>query len=117
MKTLCITGSVQSRLDPFAESLKQAGASAALSARTDRNLSMADWHRQVLAVQKEHEPLPASWSPGHEWEQLAREIFLANQHRLLWYWAETSSALLLDFWSDFDPAAFFLLLHVSPMKC
>lgn len=114
MKTLCITGSVQSRLDPFAESLKQAGASAALSAHTDLNLSMADWHRQVLALQKEHEQLPATWSPGLEWEQLAREIFLANHNQPLWYWSDTDSTLLLDFWSDLDPNIVFLLLHVSP---
>ncbi|AJE22083.1 hypothetical protein [Azotobacter chroococcum] len=114
MKTLCITGSVQSRLDPFAENLGKAGASAARPTTRDQEMTIAAWHRKVLAIQKDHAYLSSVSAPGRVWEQLAGEIFLANHNQPVWYWADTGSTLLLDFWFNFDPNTFFLLLHASP---
>ncbi|SFB18094.1 hypothetical protein, partial [Azotobacter beijerinckii] len=114
MKTLCITGSVQSRLDPFAENLGKAGASAARPTPHDQEMTIAAWHRKVLAIQKDHASSSSTSAPGRAWEQLAGEIFLANHNQPLWYWADTGSTLLLDFWFNFDPNTVFLLLHTSP---
>ncbi len=118
MKSLCITGSVQSTLDRFAESLSKAGATAARPAISDQEISIAAWHRKVLAIhatvlEVEHSSPPPL---GRAWEQLASEIFLANHTQPLWYWADTSSIHALDFWLDFDPNTFFLLLHTSPRQ-
>ncbi|MBB3102461.1 hypothetical protein [Azomonas macrocytogenes] len=48
------------------------------------------------------------------WEQLAEDIFLANHNEPLWYWADANSVHVLEFWLDFDPNIFFILLHTSP---
>ncbi|OHC11046.1 MAG: hypothetical protein A2002_10220, partial [Pseudomonadales bacterium GWC1_66_9] len=115
MKSLCITGSVQRNLDAFAANLGKAGAAAARPSIRDAEISIAAWHRKVLAIQAAREAdLAAPPSLGRIWEQVAGDIFLANHTQPLWYWAEADSVHVLDFWLDFDPNTFFLLLHTSP---
>ncbi|GAB3479703.1 coiled-coil domain-containing protein [Azotobacter salinestris] len=115
MKSLCITGSVQRNLDAFAANLGKAGAAAARPSIRDAEISIAAWHRKILAIQAAREADLAAPPPlGRVWEQLAGDIFLANYTQPLWYWAEADSVHVLDFWLDFDPNTFFLLLHTSP---
>lgn len=115
MKSLCITGSVQSCLNEFAALLGQAGAAAALPAARDQAMTMAVWHKKVLAMQSMRDddlaPAPVL---GRAWEQMAGDIFLANHTQPLWYWADTGSSQLLDFWLEFDPNTYFLLVHSAP---
>lgn len=117
MKSLCIAGSVQRTLDRFATSLNQAGAAAARPAIRDTEISIGAWHRKVLATQPPREgELATPPTLGRVWEQLAGDIFLANYNQPLWYWAESDSVHVLDFWRDFDPNTLFLLLHSSPHR-
>lgn len=115
MKSLCITGSVQLCLDGFSVILDQAGAAAVLPAARDQGMTMASWHHKVLAMQsmREDDLAPASVL-GRVWEQMAGDIFLANHTQPLWYWADAGSAQLLDFWLEFDPNTYFLLVHSAP---
>jgi len=117
MKNLCITGSVQTSLDSFANVLRQAGATPALPASRNADMSMATWHRKVLATHSVRAEDPdASPTLGRAWEQMAGDIFLANHEQPLWFWAECGSASLLDFWREFDPSTCFVLLHTSPRQ-
>lgn len=113
MKSLCITGSVQSNLDRLACALRQAGAQPARSATRDREVSMVAWHDKVLSI---YESSDDGQSPrlGRAWEQLAGDIYLANHDQQLWFWTSTDSVPLLDFWRDFDPGTCFLLVHTAP---
>lgn len=117
MKSLCITGSVQRNLDAFAASLDKTGATAARPAIRDTEISIAAWHRKVLAILAAREAdLVAPPTLGRIWEQLAGDIFLANHTQPLWYWADSDSVHVLDFWRDFDPNTCFVLLHTSPHR-
>jgi len=117
MKNLCITGSVQTSLDNFANMLRQAGATPALPASRNADMSMATWHRKVLATHSVRAEDPdASPTLGRAWEQMAGDIFLANHEQPLWFWAECGSVSLLDFWREFDPSTCFVLLHTSPKQ-
>lgn len=117
MKNLCITGSVQTSLDRFANMLRQAGATPALPASRNADMSMATWHRKVLATHSVRTEDPdASPTLGRAWEQMAGDIFLANHEQPLWFWAECGSVPLLDFWREFDPSTCFVLLHTSPRQ-
>lgn len=117
MKSLCIAGSVQRTLDRFATSLNRAGAAAARPAIRDTEISIGAWHRKVLTTQPPREgEFATPPTLGRVWEQLAGDIFLANYNQPLWYWAESDSVHVLDFWRDFDPNTLFLLLHSSPHR-
>lgn len=117
MKNLCITGSDQTSLDSFANMLRQAGATPALPASRNADMSMATWHRKVLATHSVRAEDPdASPTLGRAWEQMAGDIFLANHEQPLWFWAESGSVPLLDFWREFDPSTCFVLLHTSPRQ-
>lgn len=74
---------------------------------------MSTWHDKVLSI---YECLEGEQPPrlGRAWEQLAGDIYLANHDQPLWFWAETKSVPLLEFWRDFDPSTQFILVHTAP---
>lgn len=112
MKSLCITGSVQSTLDPFAEALLKAGAKSAVPALRNKKVSIAQWHQKVLATQTGSPS--ARLKPGRAWDQLAIDIFYANDNHPLWLWADENSVHFLDYWLEFDANTQFVLMHTSP---
>lgn len=112
MKSLCITGSVQSTLDPFAEALLKAGAKSAVPALRNKKVSIAQWHQKVLATQTGSPSAPLK--PGRAWDQLAIDIFYANDNHPLWLWADENSVHFLDYWLEFDANTQFVLMHTSP---
>lgn len=112
MKSLCITGSVQSTLDQFAEALLKAGAKAAVPALRNKKVSIAQWHQKVLATQTGSPSAPLK--PGRAWDQLAIDIFYANDNHPLWLWADENSVHVLDYWLEFDASTQFVLMHTSP---
>lgn len=112
MKSLCITGSVQSTLDPFAEALLKAGAKSAVPALRNKKVSIAQWHQKVLATQTGSPSAPLK--PGRAWDQLAIDIFYANDNHPLWLWADENSVHVLDYWLEFDANTQFVLMHTSP---
>lgn len=112
MNSLCITGSVQSTLDPFAEALLKAGAKSAVPALRNKKVSIAQWHQKVLATQTGSPSAPLK--PGRAWDQLAIDIFYANDNHPLWLWADENSVHFLDYWLEFDANTQFVLMHTSP---
>lgn len=113
MKSLCITGNTQYGVDQFANLASQAGAQEALPAPRTPPVSMGDWHQAVLAQYPQGVDASQN-SLGRVWEQLAGDIYLANHLQALWFWADTRSASLLEFWRDFDLNTRFVLVYTDP---
>src|SRR5690606_37494663 len=75
-------------------------------------VSMGDWHQAVLAQYPQGVDASQN-SLGRVWEQLAGDIYLANHLQALWFWADTRSASLLEFWRDFDLNTRFVLVYTD----
>ncbi|WP_367155085.1 hypothetical protein [Methylomonas sp. HYX-M1] len=117
MKSLCITGAMQEDLELVASTFAQAGMEIVKAARHDPKLTMAFWHRQVLAANFEQtKALSSIDAPGRLWEQLATEVFLTNIDAPVCGWAESDSIWLLDFWAQFDPHIKFVLVTTTPER-
>ena len=56
----------------------------------------------------------AQVQPGKLWNELATDLFLANMQQPNWGWADPQSAVLMDFWHDFDAQVRLLLIYNSP---
>jgi hypothetical protein len=112
MKSLCITGSVQSTLDQFAQVLLKAGAKAALPALRNEKMSITQWHQKALARQSDS--TSAALTPDRKWDRPAIDIFNANDNHPLWLWADENSIQVLDYWLKFDASTLFVLVHTSP---
>ena len=52
--------------------------------------------------------------PGKLWNQLATDLFLPNIHHTVWGWADHQTALLMDYWKEFEPQVCILLVYNSP---
>ena len=118
MKSICITGAVQSNLQTVADILQQAGMTQPEPAKRDNDsVDIEFWHEQVMTLAAEDSCAvqPIS-SPGRLWEQLASDIFIANIESKVWGWSDTRSTWLLNYWLDFEPHLNFILICVSPQQ-
>lgn len=96
--------------------LNQAGLASAQAA------SKAGLTPQALQTQllRHHEvdlstQLPlAQVQPGKLWSELATDLFISNMQQPNWGWADPQSAVLMDFWHQFDPQIRLLLVYNSP---
>jgi|GEM_PF-1997650 len=117
MKSICIAGASQSDLLLVYDILQQAGMKPARPVKRDESIDVAFWHEQVLAIameeSSENQPIP---EPGRLWEQLATDIFVANVKSDVWGWADDRSTWLLDFWLNFDPRLYFILVCEAPQE-
>lgn len=113
MTSLCITGSSQRTLDYFADALREAGANAAVPALRKEKLSIAQWHQKVIATHAQSSS-SARLKPGRTWDQMAVDIFYANDKFPLWFWADESSVKVLNYWLEFDTATQFIFVHTPP---
>ena len=113
MKSLCITGNTQYGVDQLAQVVAEAGAQPALPAPRTPPVSMAEWHEAVLGQLPDGADV-AQGAIGRVWDQLAGDIFLANRTQALWFWAETRSTALLEFWQSFELNTRFLLVYTDP---
>jgi hypothetical protein len=117
MKSICITGFPGSDLKMVASILGRAGMKAPKPSRQDETLDISLWHEQVLSASDEEQSADqAVFQTGKLWEQLARDIFLANLKTPLWGWADARSVWALDFWLEFEPKLNFLLVYTSPQR-
>ncbi|MEY3759866.1 MAG: hypothetical protein RIR39_1357, partial [Pseudomonadota bacterium] len=110
MKCICIAGASQPDLTSVSDILQQAGMMLPKPGNRADFIDMNAWHEQALTLNTEE----AIATPGRFMEQLAGDIFSANIKSSLWGWADTRSTWLLDFWLDFDPRLYFVLVYVSP---
>ncbi|MHC1791170.1 hypothetical protein [Solidesulfovibrio sp.] len=118
MKVICITGATPSDLHKIAGIFMASGMAPARSLQHPTGFDMAALHGRLLdnssaTTREALHPLPP---PGRLWEQLAGDLFLANLDAPLWGWHEADSALLLDFWHDFEPHIHFVLTSVPPRQ-
>ena len=115
MKCICVTGASQIDLENVATILYQSGMSIEQSPDDKPNaMSMASWHQHVVEMLDEEIESPIIENPGRFLEQIASDIFLANINKTLWGWADTQSTFLLDFWQNYDPRIYFVLVCISP---
>ncbi|CAE6518431.1 conserved hypothetical protein [Nitrosomonas nitrosa] len=118
MKSICITGAVQSNLQTVADILQRAGMKLPEPAKRDSNsVDIEFWHEQVMTLAAENASAvqPIS-NPGRLWEQLASDIFVANIKSKVWGWSNTQSTWLLDYWLDFETHLNFILVCISPQQ-
>ncbi|MGZ5535995.1 MAG: hypothetical protein ACXWFP_15755 [Methylobacter sp.] len=117
MKCICITGATQSDLELVYDILQQAGMEQPQPAQKGDLFDIASWHEQALTMDVEDgETGYTIANPGRFMEQLAGDIFSANIKSNLWGWADTRSTWMLDFWLNFDPRLYFVLVCVSPQQ-
>ena len=112
MKCLCITGQEAWLLQAVFGALSPAGLAPASSPATQPHLGLDHWYAEVTRLMEESEGTLEE--PGRFWDQVAAEAFAANMQQPLWGWADPRSAALLDYWVDYEPRLFFLLIYSSP---
>ncbi len=116
MKVILTIGSPHSGYEAVAEILGRAGVTQALPS-TKANLTPQALQEQLL---HSHE-LDLSKAltleqvrPGKFWNELATDLFLSNMQHNQWGWADHQTAVLMDFWRDFDTQTRLLLVYSSP---
>ncbi|WP_210545495.1 hypothetical protein [Rhodoferax sp. PAMC 29310] len=119
MKVILTIGSPYSGYQAVASLLTQAGV-ASTQASNKSGLTPQTLQAQLL---RSHEvdlhantPL-AQVQPGKLWSELATDLFLTNMQHPNWGWADSQSAVLMDFWHDFDSQVRLLLVYNSPANC
>ncbi|SDW03802.1 hypothetical protein [Nitrosomonas communis] len=117
MKSICITGAVQSDLQIVGNILHQAGMKSSKPAKNDNSVDIRLWHEQVMTLAMEDFGNAQSIAnPGRLWEQLASDIFVANIKSRIWGWSDIHSTWLLDYWLGFEPHLNFILVCISPQQ-
>jgi hypothetical protein len=116
MKVILTIGNPHSGYEAVEHILNQAGIS---SAQASNKASMSPQALQAQLL-RSHEidlignaPL-GQVQPGKLWNELATDLFLANLQHPTWGWADPQSAVLMDFWHDFDAQVRLLLVYNSP---
>ena len=117
MKCICITGAIQSDLEVVFNIFSQVGMKLPKTANRGDLIDIAFWHEQAEIIDAEEaKPGHTITNPGRFMEQLAGDIFVANNKSDCWGWADVRSAKLLDFWLNFDPRLYFVCVYVSPQQ-
>ena len=118
MKVILTIGSPQSGYETVAHLLSQAGIAQA-NASNKANLTPQALQEQLLRSHEVDLSSPtalAQVQPGKFWNELATDLFLSNIEQTNWGWADHQTALLMDFWHDFDAQVRLLLIYNSPAK-
>jgi hypothetical protein len=113
MKCICIAGASYIDLTAAEEILIKSGMLPPKGTDRNQRIDMSTWHEQALAMQDGFDE-EALRNPGRFMEQMVSDIFIANMQSTLWGWADTRSTWLLDFWKEYDPRVYFVLVCVSP---
>jgi hypothetical protein len=117
MKCICVTGAIQNDLDLVFNILQQAGIKSSQPNKRNELIDMSAWHEQALTLDNDSlAENTATFNPGRFMEQMASDIFIANIKTDIWGWADTRSALLLDYWVNFDPRIHFVIVYISPQQ-
>ena len=117
MKCICITGAIQSDLEVVSNIFSQVGMQLPKTANRGDLIDIASWHEQAEIIDAEEAKSGHTLAkPGRFMEQLAGDIFVANNKSDCWGWADVRSAKLLDFWLNFDPRLYFVCVYVSPQQ-
>ncbi len=117
MKCICVTGAIQHDLDLVFNILQQAGIKSSQPNKRNELIDMSAWHEQALTLDGDFlAENTATFNPGRFMEQMASDIFIANIKTDIWGWADTRSALLLDYWVNFDPRIQFVIVYISPQQ-
>ena len=117
MKCICVTGAIQNDLDLVFNILQQAGIKSSQPNKRNELIDMSAWHEQALTLDNDSlAENTATFNPGRFMEQMASDIFIANIKTDIWGWADTRSALLLDYWVNFDPRIQLVIVYISPQQ-
>ena len=117
MKVILTLGSPNSGYQPVFDLLTQAGLVTAQPGRGG-TLTPASIQKQLLRsmdVDMDGAGQLVQVQPGRLWNELAADLFLTNIDQSAWGWADHQTAVLMDFWREFDPQVRFLLVYNSPL--
>lgn len=116
MKVILTIGNSHAGYQAIAQLLAQAGIASA-QAGSKASLGPQAMQSQLLhshEVELNNNAPLVQLQPGRLWNELATDLFLANLHQPNWGWADHQSAVLMDFWHDFDSQVRLLLVYNSP---
>jgi hypothetical protein len=116
VKVLLLTGAPHASHEAIFRLLGSHGLATANPSRYDgRTPEML--HRLMLASHEidldKRAPLE-SLKPGKVWGEMAADLFVANIDQTFWGWPLNETALLAEFWMEFDPQVRFLLCYEAP---
>lgn len=116
MKVLLVVGAPHSSHEAVFEMLGGLGLANAQPSRYDHR-TPGEFHKLILSS---HDvdlakvgPLE-SVRPGKLWSEMAVDLFMANINQPFWGWADHQTALLMDFWADFEPQVRFAICYDAP---
>jgi hypothetical protein len=111
MTTLILSGSSGCPVDAISARLGEVGLAKPVAAGEGALRSPQAWLERMA---QHAEPGLAPINPGRAWQLAASEIFLSNLDAACWGWADVRHLRLLDFWTEFEPSIYFLLILSSP---
>jgi hypothetical protein len=122
MNKIILLGHASSGLEKVEALLLASGMQTALPSQRD-NLMPADIVQtlcQAHQIAEVNEVLTEDdFSPvkaGAIWNGLALDLMLGNLHQPLWGWADTRNIYWLNYWSELDPHATFVMVYDHPCK-
>lgn len=116
MKALLTVGCPHSGHDQVFDLLGQAGVDHAMPCRKN-SYSPQALQEQLLRTREVDLQAGGALEqvhPGKFWNELATDLFLTNIDQAIWGWADHQTAVLMDFWLDFDPQVRALLVYNPP---
>lgn len=118
MKVIVTSGHPLSGFEQVAQNLHTAGVKEALPSRNE-GLSPLELQGKIVAAHSSQlgaDSPVTQLQPGKIWQNLAVDLFMGNQETDIWGWADSRTVHLLDFWLEFDPHIFFILVYASPQQ-
>ena len=116
MKVILIIGSPHSGHEQLFELLGEAGLASALPCR---KAELSPQALQGLLLRNHEidlsgtEPLQQA-RPGKLWNELAADLFLTNINQPVWGWSDHQTAVLMDYWKEFDSQVRLVLVYNAP---
>ena len=116
MKTVITCGHPYSGFQLAYEAQAQAGLACAQPSRREA-ISIEGLHEKIF---RGHDLDPQGLSvmtalaPGRIWQDLSVDLFIGNIEQGDWGWADARSVWLLNFWSELEPRARFVLAYSAP---
>lgn len=115
MKVIVTTGHPDSGCQDIHQLLCRAGMAQAQASRRE-GITPEDLQARICSSPSQGGTVPVlqQQSPGTLWQELAVDLFMANQQQPCWGWSDFRTVPLLQFWKTFDAAINFVLVYAPP---
>lgn len=122
MNKIILVGHPQSRHRQVLARLCAAGMAPALPSRRDQltaqqiSTTLARAHGVGAIEQLDSAAEVPQIQVAPAWRGMALDLLLGNLEQPLWGWGDPQAACLLDYWSEQDPRALFVLVYDEPQS-